>query len=106
MADDRVSVTVPIKSYRHKEDGTYAVRSSHLALTAYGRTEEAALARFELLFQRFIAGHRRRGRLQWALDRSGLQWQWENAPGAPAPIDLDMGLWTDLAQENERELVA
>lgn len=102
MEMERVLVNVPIRSYRHNEDGTYAVRSSHLALTAYGRTQEAALERFEQLFQRFIARQRRLGRLAWVLNRSGLDWQWENA--STAHVDIDG--WTDMAEERERALVA
>lgn len=106
MADGRVLVNVPIKSYQHKENGTFAIRSSHLALTAYGWTEEAAQERFGLLFQRFVEGHRRRGRLPWVLTRSGLHWQWENAEDNPAAIDLDMSHWTDLSEEKEQDMVA
>ena len=66
---------------------TYAVRYRQLGLTGYGATADEAERSAKELYRVFIQGLRHRGDLEKQLDRSRVEWYWEDEyPAHRGPV--------------------
>ena len=73
-----VVVNLKCVFYVNAVDQLVAARCAELGLSAYGNTKEEATSNFKQLFNRCIHGYREKGKLADVLERSGLDWWWEN----------------------------
>ena len=80
--EGRVIVNVTISLTRYTRTGEYAARIRPLGLTAYGMGEDQAIERCKDMFTQFVEAYRRRGKLGFVLQNSGLKWDWNvHSPG-------------------------
>ena len=85
MSDKMVVVLTPMRFYRHRNGDVFAARFKALGLTAYGYSQDESIAACKKLFNKFIHGHRERGTLVELLNRSGVEWYWEDEYPANKP---------------------
>ena len=78
MTERQVVVHTICTIERHREDNVFAARLRQLGLTAYGDTEEEAVAGCEKLLQRFVNAYQGNGKLEEVLNRSGVEWHWRD----------------------------
>lgn len=78
MDKRRVVVLVQPKFQVHKVNGTHAARILELGLTAYGKTYDEALKKVKRMLGGAVKAHRDVGTLEDWLNRSGLNWFWED----------------------------
>ena len=69
-----------------KDELAHAARIRGLGITAYGDSKEGALARMEKMFRSFVNWHREHGDLEEVLNRSGLEWAWEENYAGAVPV--------------------
>lgn len=77
----RISVTVDIHELG---ESRIAARSSKLGLTAYGSTDQEAVANYKKLMISVLNHKARSEAVEDYLDRRGIDW-WRDDDGAPAP---------------------
>lgn len=76
---------------KHRSKECYAARIRPLGLTAYGSTSEDAMGRVEELLASFVVWYRLEGLLEGILDRSGIEWYWEDEYEGELPIKYVSG---------------
>lgn len=85
---ERLVVVIVEPTYLHNEaTGKFAARIEPLGLTAYGNSKDAASARLRRMFASAVETRRARGTLEKWLDRSGLEWHWEDKYNADMPVE-------------------
>ena len=70
-----VSVDADVENEK-MASGVHSARIRLLGLSGYGDTEEKALNDCRRLFEKFSNAYHEQGRLEEALNRSGVSWQW------------------------------
>lgn len=77
--DIRKVVVIVSPEIRHNEVvGRFTARIVPIGLTGYGDDEDAALAKVKRMFASWVDAHRAKGDLVEWLNRSGLEWDWDD----------------------------
>lgn len=86
----RVVALVCPRMLTNAQTGMYAARILELGLTAYGKTQDEAQRKVVRMYASSVQAHRELGTLEEWLNRSGLNWFWEEEyKGAQPAIAAD-----------------
>lgn len=83
----RVVVLVSAKMLTNSETGRHAARILELGLTAYGETADEALRKVKRMYASVVQAHRELGMLEDWLNRTGLNWFWEDEYKGAIPVE-------------------
>ena len=85
--ESKVVVIVTIDTYYDEGMGMSVARMPKLGITTYGKTDIAAERVAKELFAEKVQAHRETGHLRIWLDRTGLDWDWEEYYEGDLPFE-------------------
>ncbi len=74
--EGRVAVSISYTTHLDEEDSAFVVHFRGLGLIARGQTEEEAVRRCKLLFNKFVHAYRSVCQLEMRLTQANVKWWW------------------------------
>lgn len=90
--EGRVAVSISYTTHLDEEDSAFVAHFRGLGLIARGQTEEEAVRRCKLLFNKFVHAYRSVCQLEMRLNQASVKWWWldEYLKENPEPENTDL----------------